>query len=195
MSRFGRQIKTEPKCKICTAAKREEIETWLARSARQEELESGGRVTQDWIVHNSQELFGLRLNRTNLQSHLKKHFEVGNFDLAKQERSDAVVRVSDEIANNGIPSVTPEQLLQDIIGIAWAKAKLDPNSVTLDHGLKAVAEQTKRRQNEAAQQLMEVQGLAIAASFGRRPQVEPPSIPGEAVEVTEAEVVVADATA
>lgn len=192
---LGRALKTEPKCKICSSPHRGEIEDLLAirSDGASIQLEDGTerRVTEEYIFGIAQERWGFRLNRNNIGTHFSKHFQKGNPAVLKQAHSDAAEELIERIKRGEIPKKTPEELLDLIIGLAFEKAAFDPRSVTLDHGLKAVAEKTKRKQNDAQDELLAALGRSIEKSVDRIPLPEPrpvdgtppPEIEAEAVEV------------
>ena len=150
----GVAIKTEPRCKICKSPWRGEIEDLLAIQQQRGSLDDGTRVTLEYIRSIAEERWGMRLNDPNLQSHLSRHFATGDVATGVVQQ-DARMMLQEKSQSGEIEKVAVDDLLEEIVSIGAAKARLDPNSVTLDHALKAAAELTKRKADDSRQRLME----------------------------------------
>lgn len=175
----GYAIKTEPRCKICKSPWRGEIEDLLAIYSERGSLDDGTRVTGDWLKSVAPERWGMRLNDPNIQSHLQRHFQVGQKENSALQQ-DARMALQEQSQAGELARVTVDDYLEGIVDIAAAKARLDPNSVTIDHGLKAAAELTKRKADDARERLMEKVIAGRSAALG---------LERENAEVVEAEVV------
>lgn len=149
----GVAIKTEPRCKICKSPWRGEIEDLLALQQQRGSLDDGTRVTLEYIQSVAEERWGMRLNDMNVRSHLKAHFATGDV-AAGVVQQDARGQLQAKSQAGEIARVSVDDYLEGIVDIAAAKARLDPNSVTIDHGLKAAAELTKRKADDARERLM-----------------------------------------
>lgn len=195
--RFGRQIKTEPLCKICSSPKRAEIEDLLAlRSKKQSILVDGveTRVTETYIFSIAVQEFGFRLNSANITSHFKKHFQMGDPVSLEASKKERVEQLRERIESGEMERKTPEEFLDLLITLGFEKAELDPNSVTLDHALKAVAEKTKRKIDEGRDTLLQSLGRAVEASVERIPLPAPaPAVDGTPPGEIEAEAVEVEA--
>lgn len=150
----GTAIKTETRCKICSSPWRGEIEDLLAIYSERGSLDDGTRVTGDYLKTIAPERWGMKLNDPNIQSHLQRHFQVGRKENSALQQ-DARMALQERSQAGEIEKVAVDDFLEDIIGIGREKARLDPNSVTIDHALKAAAELTKRKADDSRQRLME----------------------------------------
>lgn len=189
---LGVAIQSHPACKICGSPHRGEIEDLLALRNRKACLPDGTRVTENYIFGIAQERWGFKLNGPNITSHFRKHFKMGDPEALALAERDGKVELQKRVRGGEVDKVAPEEYLETIVGIAHAKAMADPNSVTIDHGLKAVAELTKRKVDESRDRLMHTLGGAVAAAVSKIP--DPPAKPiadveAEAVEAVDAEVV------
>lgn len=189
-------IKTEPRCKICTSPHRGEIEDLIALQQRRGSLDDGTRVTMDYIKALAPERWGFRLNDPNLTTHGTKHFKAGDPQVLANRHEDAKLQLQEQARRGEIDRVAADDYLEQVIGIAAAKIKADPNSVTVDHGLKAVAELTKRKSDDAQQRQFELAGLGLARALGVADKLAdkiatpaPAALEPENAEVVEAEVV------
>jgi hypothetical protein len=165
----GTAIKTEPRCKICRSPWRGEIEDLLAIYSERGSLDDGTRVTGDWLKSVAPERWEMKLNDPNIQSHLQRHFQVGRPENSALQR-DARMALQEKSQAGDIEKVAVDDFLEDIIGIGREKARLDPNSVTIDHALKAAAELTKRKADDSRQRLMEQVIAGRSRSLGLEQQ-------------------------
>lgn len=163
---LGKQLKTEPRCKICTSPYRGEIEDLLAIQSRRGALDDGTRVTQEYIFSLAQDRWGFQLNAANLSSHGTKHFIPGDPQVLAVTQEDAKLDLVERMRRGEIEKVPVDDALELIVGIGVAKIKADPNSVTVDHVLKASGELTKRRQDDALERQMVMAGAGLARFFG-----------------------------
>lgn len=172
---LGLQVRTEKLCKICNSPFRGEIEDLLVLRQRGETMTDGVRPTEAWFLANSEGRWGMKLNKANIHTHFSKHFKVGNVtELAKSQRMDLNTRLQKMLQEEGIDAVAPETFLETVVSIAHQRVMADPAAVTVDQGMKAVAELTKRKHDEQTATLMTglvgaVQAVAQAAG-GREPE-------------------------
>lgn len=180
--RFGAQTKTVDRCKICQCPHRAEIEDTIVIGRRGELLDNGIKPTQKWIQENAERLWGITVNASNIHAHFKKggHFVEGDpSELAQQQRDVATELI--QLVNSGDVEVpTVEKFLETIYALAYQRVLLDPSKISVQDGLKAVAELTKRKHDETTAKLMAALGAATEQALRR---VEPPG------QVVEAEVV------
>ena len=186
VARLGIQVKTEPKCKICSNVNRGEIEDTLVIRARGETLADGVRPTLKWFSEYAPKKWGITINDYNIHTHMSKHFKIGSaIEVNASSKQVVTKKMEALLAAGDIEGVAPEVFLETVVAIAHAKVLADPSSVTLDQGMKAVAELTKRRHDEQTANLM--QGLVGAVQksvLAGRP--EPETIVVESVEEIDA---------
>ena len=191
--KYGRQIKTEPKCKICCSSHRAEIEDYLAirSDGGSITLDDGSeqRVTEDFIFRIAPERWGFHLNRNNIGTHFKKHFQKGDPKRLEQTQKEAVDELVEKLQSGELAKRSTEEFLDLLITLGFERASFDPKAVTLDHALKAVAEKTKRKQNDAQEELLMTLGRSVEASVKRIPLPEPPVVDGTPPVEIEAEAV------
>lgn len=191
--KYGVQVRTEPRCKICQSPHRAEIEDILYLRSSGQLMESGIRPTTEWITQNAEALWGFKLNSNNLGTHFKGHFRPGTPDAQALAQRDTRTAVGQQIADTGIERVSPEQFLESVIGIGMMTVRNDPTRVTVDHALKAVAELTKRKHDETTAKLMlalaGATGDAIGATAAAIERIPTPDGASPSDEVVEAEVV------
>lgn len=184
--KYGSQIRTEPKCKICQNGHRAEIEDILYLRSAGLLMESGVRPTADWIKRNSESLWGVRLTDENIQVHFKKHFAIGAPSTELVEQRDVHTQLREMLDREGIEAVTPDEFLQAVVAIGAHRIKLDPTKVTVDQALKAVDSLTRRKHDDAAAKLMQTLAAATGAAISKIPN--PPEAP-DSGDVIDAEVV------
>ena len=176
-------MKTEPRCKICTSPYRGEIEDFIALQAHGGTLDDGTRVSIEWIKRQAQEWWGFKLNDPNIQRHRDKHFRIGDpGQLTTVEDSRQQLQRKSragELERHGV-----DDFLESIVTIAANKASIDPERVTIDHGLKAAAELTKRRQDDAIERQMMQAGAGLAAALGVASKLAD-KLPDQAAEIRE----------
>lgn len=165
--KYGQQIRTEPSCKICQNPHRAEIEDILALRSMGKLMDNGIKPTEAWIRANAEALWGMKLYPGNMATHLKKHFRPGDVQTEEIARKDTRTEMRDLLEEHGIPRVTADQLLEAIVGITYQKLLIDPSMVTVDQGLKAIAELTKRKHDDATADLMRLLGEAQARALGQ----------------------------
>ena len=193
----GVQIKTEPRCKICSSPHRAEIEDLLCiRSDRATAWVEGKeqKVTAELLEEMAPRKWGITLNRVNMKRHLANHFRKGSpADMAgiKFEGGGEVAR---QMNAGELVHVAADEALDEVIDIGMALIREKPEKVTVDHLLKAIGEKTKRKSDESRDKLLEGLGAAIAASAGATKAVAeklPDPSPPPAIEpvVVDAEVV------
>lgn len=138
----------------------------IAIKQRRGNLDDGTKVTEAYICGIAQERWGFKLNSPNLQTHGQKHFKAGDPQVLATRMEDAKLDLQERSRKGEITKVPVDDYLERIVGIASAKAEADPNSVTIDHGLKAAAELTKRRQDDAMERQMMMAGAGLARALG-----------------------------
>ena len=193
---LGIATKTHPQCKVCNSPHRGRIEDVLVLRSRGETLPDpmakemkvklGTKPTETFIFNNSERLWGFKMNRNNIYGHFKNHFRTGDpRNLGEVVEQDVRTRLMQDIRENGIQPVNPDDYLDTIIAIGAKKVELDPASVTAEMAMKAVDLKTKRKADEQTASLM---GGLIAGMNSALKKV-PDAVSDEAVD---AEVV--DAT-
>jgi hypothetical protein len=165
---------------------RGEIEDLLVLRQRGETMKDGTRPTEKWFLETSGARWGMPLNKANIHTHFSKHFKPGNpLDAKKSEVQDARTKIETLIREKGLEIVPPEQFLELIVSVAHKRALADPASITVDQGMKAVAELTKRKHDEQTASLMAgLVGAVQTVAQGVTQRPEP-----EVLVVSEAEVV------
>ncbi len=188
--KYGTQMRTEPKCKICQNPHRAEIEDILYLRSAGLLMENGLRPTGDWITANSEKLWGVRLTNENYTTHFKKHFAVGapSQDLVQQR--DVHTELRKMLDEHGIEAIAPDDFLQLVVSLGAHRIKLDPTKVTVDQALKAVDSLTRRKHDDAAAKLMQTLAESTGAAIRKIP--DPPATPPDDSEIVEAEVVGGD---
>lgn len=183
--RFGVQVKTVDRCKICQSQHRAEIEDTVILGRRGELLDNGIRPTQKWMFENAERLWGITLNSANIHAHFKKdgHFLEGDPAQLAQASRDVSTEMAQLIQGQGIDAVSVEKFLETVIALGYQRLLLDPGKVTVEHALKAVAELTKRKHDETTAKLMQVLAAGTEQALRRIGAPEPePVIEAEVVE-------------
>lgn len=193
---LGMATKTHPQCKLCNSVYRGRIEDVLVIRSRGETLTDkmcdemktarGTKPTESWLFANSERLWGFKLNRNNIYGHFKNHFRTGDTrNLGEVVEQDVRTKLLQDIRENGIQPINPDDYLDTLIAIGAKKVELDPASVTPEMAMKAVDLKTKRKADEQTASLM---GGLISGLNSALKKV-PDAVDGEA---SDAEVV--DAT-
>lgn len=175
----GVAVLTNVQCKICTSPHRGEIEDVLVMQKLKETLPDGTRPTENWIVDNSKQLWGMQLNRSNIYAHYTKHFRMGSPEEMERRTQGEVTQslreLIDEHGLEAVQNVLPDVFLETVVGLGYENLKRNP-TVTVDQAIKAVDALTRRKHDEAQATLLS----QVAAAVGkRRPRV----VEAEVVEV------------
>lgn len=183
--RFGAQVKTAERCKICQCAHRSEIEDTIVIGRRGELLDSGIRPTQKWIQENAERLWGLTINASNIHAHFKKggHFVEGDPSELAQAQRDVATEMAALVTSGDVELVPVEKFLETVVALGYQRVLLDPSKVSVQDALKAVAELTKRKHDETTAKLMAALGAATEQALRHIPP------PAPAEPVIEAEIV------
>lgn len=184
---LGVAVKTETRCKICKSPHRGEIEDLLAlRSDGKSLTQPDGteqRVTEDYIFSIAQERWGFKLNRPNISGHFSKHFQKGDPSALAASGQAQQAELARRIKNGEVDHKTPDEVLDLIIDLGAERIALNPDSITNDHLLKAIAEKTKRKTDESRDKMLEVVGASIAVADKALDTVPKPPPPIVDVEV------------
>lgn len=185
-------LKTEPRCKICRSAHREEIDALLERRSKLESDADGKRINLQYVLARLTELGVPNPNEENIKSHWgrQKH----SFIISEAEEKEQATALDDlkseMLATLDASDGTVDGDLRAIfkLGMHRIRGRImrgeDPG-VSVEHALKASAELTKRRDNEVKQELLGALTAGIVKSIA--PASPPKQIEG--AEVIEGEAV------
>ena len=170
-STLGVAVQTQPRCKICSSRHRGDIEDFLVMRHRGT-LYEGTAMTWDRFYAGSQEWWGFKLNKMNVKRHWDSHFKMGGG--VEKKQAEAKQALVDRSLAGDVERVAVDDYLERVVDLAAMRAKLDPGSVTIDQGLKAAAELTKRKADDSRLRLMEqvIAGRSAGLGLSNTPQVE-----------------------
>ena len=180
--RFGRQVKTVDRCKICGCAHRAEIEDMIVIGRRGELLDNGIKPTQKWIQENAERLWGITVNASNIHAHFKAdggHFVEGDPAELEQQQRDLATEMVHLVQSGDVEMVSIEKFCETVIALGYQRVLLDPSKVTIQDALKAAAELTKRKHDETTAKLMQALAAGTEAALRR---IEPPKPPDQIVD-------------
>jgi len=189
--KYGVQIRTDDRCKICSNDHRAWIEDYFMLGKKGHVAENGVVPTRGWIMENAPATWGITINSSNLSNHFKKHFEAGEpRAIAPQAVLDAATNLRKLVDDGGLEFVQPEQYLQLVVAIGYEKLLNNPEKVTTSDVLKAIDALTRRHHDETQAKLMQALGQGIASALGGvgpRPAIQSEApIEVEAQEVSDA---------
>lgn len=183
-------IATELRCKLCKHDRRPEIDALIEQRSRRE-------INGDELLSKLVEVGVDNPNLDNVKNHLKKHCRIVDEAVAQAEERVIVelkavaVAMFEETLGEGwrLRPIPPEALidLQRRLYVHELELRVAeglPSGVTHDHVLKGVAEQTKRKQEDAISELMRGVGRGVEAALSgtvRRHALPAPAIEGEVV--------------
>lgn len=188
------KIKTEARCKICTHARRDEIDTLLEHRSLRHWIDSGGfpvdkdvegaiRVNREYIIARLKEWDLANPTVDNIQNHWKKHCSlVDNAQAAHLDELQANVakekeRIFIRILGPDRRSKTPT--VDEVLEVNRAvyvfeqeeRAKLGlPSGLTHDHFHKGADTTTKRKQEDAMSAFLGSLGQGLGKALVQGPE-------------------------
>jgi hypothetical protein len=191
------KIKHEKRCKICASPHADAIDALLLKRSKREKDAEGKTVNLDYVLAAMTE-YGIE-NPTldNVKGHWKNHRQV----VSEEEVAEQTERLNEAIQQLESGEFEFEDVDEGLrfffsVGMKDLKRKVaagELSGITHDHLLKAAGEITKRRQNDAQQELLRALGGGIQQVFTKalgggeqQPQIEQGEvIDAEVVEVEE----------
>lgn len=160
-------VETQLRCKLCASPHREAIDALLEQRSKRQDDADGKRVNTDYVIERLKALGVKNPNADNLKNHWAKHSRIisdADVQAGKQAQDEILARpagtvdeVLDRITELGVRDLEMRLLA--------AKESGDLVGVTVDQLLKTQDIRNKRRKDEAAADLMRMQGAAIGAAL------------------------------
>lgn len=163
-----RQIKSNPRCKLCATQYRAEIDALLEMRSLGQETEQGERVTLDFVLSAAAAWGVSNPTKDNVTGHFKNHCQMVDDDVvdlinAEQSQALALLEAGDKVD----PDVALDRIVA--LGMAEIEAKVKSGQKTgipPDLVLKAIQVKTQRKSSEAQSTLLQALGQGIAAHMG-----------------------------
>lgn len=177
------------RCKLCASEHREKINDLIA-------AQRSGDITREALFEQMEALGIKNPNLGNVKAHLGTSKKPGHIRLipaAEKAVQDAAAQeVYEEYKAGTLKPPSADEILDLQLSQyereLWRKIEAGESiGFTHDHALKAIAEKTKRKHNEAQQEILGALTGGIMKAFERSDQRELP--PGEDPPVVDAEVV------
>lgn len=161
--------KTELKCKLCSHPERTEIDRLI-------ELRSRRELNLEGLLAKMRELQVTNPTKENVTLHLRKHCQIvteEEFEAQQKQKADLTTKVA-EICEKEFGAGWQDRILTNdeyliFVRICsqydlWLKVQNgEKTGATIDHGLKAVGEGTKRKSSEAEDEMKKGIGHALQA--------------------------------
>jgi hypothetical protein len=162
---------TELRCKLCASDQRERIDALLERRSKRERDEEGNAINLDYVLVELARLGIENPNADNVKNHWKKHCEVIS-EQEKTEMAESVEGLVEKLNDGTIEFADADAALDWIItqGVTEAQTKLQLGGkvgITIDQILKAIDSKTRRKSNEAQDELLRGLGGALGAWAGK----------------------------
>jgi hypothetical protein len=195
-------IQTAPRCKLCQHARRQEIDALLERRSNGESDDTGRFNLQRILdILGSPEFEVPNPTKENVTVHWSKHcekVEQGQVDEQEEKKKALSTRAlamceeefgvdwQDRVLTNDEYLVFVRICAQyDLSQKILAGEK---TGATIDHGIKSVGESTKRKSNEALDEIRKGMGLALQAVAQRELESgQRPALPAGVPEIIDAE--------
>lgn len=195
-------VRSEPRCKLCSHARRDEIDALLELRSNGKSVD-GQRVNLEYVLAKFAEFGVDNPNRDNVTIHWRKHCEKVTEDEFEQ-RKDVVEKKMDEMFERAMAGGVDVEADLDFLwalGIEQVRERVkngQPAGITVDHLMKIAAEKGRRGQNEAQAELLKALGASTALAIkgevkfagilpGAEPVVEVPQL--DEGDIIEGEVV------
>jgi hypothetical protein len=194
-------IQSAPRCKLCQHAKRSEIDALLERRSNGESDETGRFNLQRILdILGSPEFDVTNPTKENVTVHWRKHCEK-----VEQGQVDEMQEKKQELSTRALAMCEAE------FGVDWQDRVLsndeylifvricaqydlsqkilagEKTGATIDHGIKSVGESTKRKSNEALDEIRKGMGQALQAVAQRELGISRPALPAGVPDIIEAE--------
>lgn len=189
-----RQIKNEPKCKICKSPHRDEIDGLLLERSFRVTRDDGTVVNGDFVRRRLVELGVQNPTHENLTSHWKNHCQVVSKD-SEEEIADLVEGVLASVSIEELQEMTTSERLDllELQGYAELQARIKTtgkSGLSTDQLLRIAEIKQRQKQNEDQRKFFTALGAGVAAALGRGAEQRALPVPdGEVIDAAETDVV------